>query len=150
MWKDVKFLIIIALLVIAIAVGATLGGIALTRDNNKNVVVRNVNPELQFSGNVSGMLGILKDLGQAKQEIISEGLDAYLQQLVKDGKITQEQADKIKSLIENRLDNQQSRNFSRQMPFGGMRNFGRNMPFGGNQNGNNPPVWGSNNTSPGK
>ncbi|MGD0780119.1 MAG: hypothetical protein ABR954_04975 [Dehalococcoidales bacterium] len=109
MWSDKKFIIIIGLLVIAIAVGGTLGGIALARGNNnsggqaRNVGMNNITGLLQpNSGNSSGIQGLIKDFEQAGQEIKSEGLDAYLQQLVKDGKITQEQSDQFKAWLDAR------------------------------------------------
>jgi uncharacterized alpha/beta hydrolase family protein len=149
MWSDKKFIIIIVLLIVAIAVGGTLGGIALTRGNNnsggqvRNVGMNNITGLLQpNSGNSSGIQGLIKDFEQARLEIKSEGLDAYLQQLVKDGKITQEQADKIKSWFNARQNTPPTfGNRGRIMPFGGMR------PGFGGGNRNNVPAPGSGNNT---
>jgi hypothetical protein len=157
MWSDKRFIIILVLLVVAIAVGGTLGGIALTRGNNNsrgqalNVGINRITGLLQpNSDNASGIQGLIKDFEQARQEIKSEGLDAYLQQLVKDGKITQEQADEIKSWFSARQNTPPSLgNRGRIIPFG-------RMPFGGMQHGfgggdrNNLPAPGSSNNTPNK
>lgn len=141
MWSDKRFIIILVLLVVAIAVGGTLGGIAIARENNNPPRVGIAGLLPPTGGNTSNIQGLIKEFQQARQEIRSEGLDSYLQQLVKEGKITQEQADKIKSLIEARQANSPTfNNGNRIMPF-------RNMPFNGNQNGNNMPSGGNQNSN---
>jgi hypothetical protein len=101
MWKDKKFIVISGLLVVLIALGATLGGIALSRQNNidENHVVRLVLPEnaahiLQNSGLTS----------EERQERMNEALDNFLQKLVDEGKITQEEADQYQAWWESRPD----------------------------------------------
>jgi hypothetical protein len=154
MWSDKRFIIILVLLVVAIAVGGSLGGIALARANNnngeqaRNVGMNNIAGLLQpNSDNSSGIQGLIKDFEQARQEIKSEGLDAYLQQLVKDGKITQEQADKIKSWFNARQNTPPTfGNRGRIMPFGHMPFGGMGRGFGGGNRSNIPAPGSGNNT----
>jgi len=101
MWQDKKFIIIAGLLVVLIALGATLGGIALSRQNNtdQNHLVRLVLPE-----NAANMLQNNNLTPEERQERANEALDSYLQKLVDDGKITQDEADQFMAWWEARPD----------------------------------------------
>jgi len=137
-WKNKKRLIIIAAVLVLVIVAST-AGIALAQT-----------PPGNGTGNtlfarVAKILGIdQKNLesafSQAQREIRDEKLDAYLQKLVDEGKITREQADQYKTWWQSRPDTPQLG------PFGDMggRHFGGGMMrgFGGGRLGPNAP-WGS-------
>jgi ABC-type dipeptide/oligopeptide/nickel transport system ATPase subunit len=118
MWKDKKFIVIAGLLVVLIAVAGTLGGLALTRQNNAAQVQAVRTEMLQRVGN------ILQDIKSAVNP--QETLDNYLQKLVEDGKITQQEADQFKAWWDSRPDipglfshlQQDSTNFFNMMHMG--------------------------------
>jgi LPS O-antigen subunit length determinant protein (WzzB/FepE family) len=102
MWKDKKFIIISGLLVVLIALGATLGGIALSRQNDNIVRLPQVSIVLpEQAGNILQNISLTPE---ERQERMNEALDNYLQKLVDEGKITQEEADQYKAWWESRPD----------------------------------------------
>ncbi|MHB8104765.1 MAG: DUF2680 domain-containing protein [Dehalococcoidales bacterium] len=143
MWQDKKFIIIVALLIVAIAVGGTLGGIALTRSNNNNadraqsiteMIDKAANLFQANSNTANIMQGLEKDFGQAGQALKSDAVDSYLKKLVEDGKITQEQADQFKAWLDARPDMPAMNGQTEQpgMRFFGMMHGGRgSFGFGG-------------------
>ncbi len=96
MWQDKKFIVIVALLVILVAVGGTLGGLALARQNNDGPnQVRAARIELLEKA-ANFFQADNKTLAE-RQEMRAEVLDNFLQKLVEEGKITQEEADQFKA-----------------------------------------------------
>jgi len=98
MWRSKK-LIVIAVLAAVVLVG-TIGGIALAQEDGE-VNGDNSQPQTLLA-RVATILGIdqqeLEDaFVQAKSELRNEALDSYLQNLVDEGKITQEEADQYKA-----------------------------------------------------
>lgn len=100
MWKSKK-VIIIAVLAAVILIGATAGVvIAQNQDETKTGTQT-------LMARVAQILNIdqqkLEDaFNQAAKELKAERLDAYLQKLVEDGKITPEQAQQYKKWLESR------------------------------------------------
>jgi hypothetical protein len=98
MWKDKKFYIIIGVIVLAIAVGGVLGGLAITRNNddgrhNINIVVpANIADNFKLGSNQPG------------QGNLNNVVDNILDNLVKAGRITQEQANQFKDWWEAKPD----------------------------------------------
>ncbi len=98
MWRSKK-LIIVAILTAVVLVGI-IGGIALAQENGEDNG-DNSQPQTLLA-RVAAILGIdqqeLEDaFTQAKSEMRDEALDSYLQNLVDQGKITQEEADQYKA-----------------------------------------------------
>jgi LPS O-antigen subunit length determinant protein (WzzB/FepE family) len=102
MWKDKKFIVISGLLVVLIALGATLGGIALSRQNDNIVRVPQVS--IVLPEQAANILQNINLTPEERQERANEALDNYLQKLVDEGKITQEEADQYKAWWESRPD----------------------------------------------
>lgn len=103
MWKDKKFIIIGSLLVVLIAVVSTLGGLALARQYDRSIgpiqVATVEIPRLE------------KDAPLTPGEILNDALDRYLDRLVEDGIITQDEADQFKSWWESKPDIEGTFNF---------------------------------------
>jgi flagellar basal body-associated protein FliL len=96
MWQDKKFLVIISLVVVLIAAVGTIGGIFLARQNNvaqiseaRDDAFRRVT--IIFPENRSGTNW-------------QEALDNYLQHLIDNGTITQEEANQFNTWWESRPD----------------------------------------------
>ncbi len=136
MWQDWKFIVIVALLVVAIAAGGTLGGIALARSNNNSPdraqtiteIIQNAANSFQDKMN-NGKDG-------PGQNNTSEALDSFLKKLVDEGKITQEQADQFKAWLKEMPDMPMMNGQTGQpgMGFFGMMHNGKMGPmfrFGG-------------------
>jgi hypothetical protein len=96
MWQDKKFLVIIGLIVVLIAAVGTIGGIYLARQNNA-LQVRQQLPD----GLHRVTIVLPENKGTTNWQ---EALDNYLQKLVDDGKITQEEANQFKTWWESRPD----------------------------------------------
>jgi len=136
MWQDWKFIVIVALLVVTIAVGGTLGGIALARSNSNNADhSQTMNTLMQEAAtlfqentnNADNTPGLGKFFNQDKQTLKSDAIDSILTKLVENGVITQEQADQFKAWWNSRPDMPA---FNGQNAQPGMRFFG--MMHGGN------------------
>ncbi|MDD5338360.1 MAG: hypothetical protein PHG35_02980 [Dehalococcoidales bacterium] len=123
MWKDKKFIVIGSLLVVLIAVVSTLGGLALARQYDRNIgpiqLTRIEAPSQE------------KDMSPG--DVLNEALDKYLDKLVEDGTITQDEADQFKSWWESKPDiegifnffnNNQLNLFERMHQFSGGAAFG--------------------------
>lgn len=103
MRKSKKFILIAV--VVAIALAGSLTGVALAQDDNTSTTGQSKT----LLGRVATILGIdqqkVEDaFTQAQKEMRDERLDSYLNSLVEDGKITQEQADQYKSWWQSRPD----------------------------------------------
>jgi hypothetical protein len=111
MWRGKKF-IIIAVLTAVVLVG-TLGGVALAQTGDEDN-----NPQDQGGALLDKVCAIYEEntgvaidqealreaFAQAQDEMRTEALDNYLQKLVEEGKLTQEQADQYKAWLEARPD----------------------------------------------
>lgn len=105
MWRSKK-LIIVTILAAVLLVGI-IGGIALAQENGESNG-ENSQPQTLIA-RVATILGIdqqeLEDaFAQAKSEMQAEALDSYLNNLVDQGKITQEEADQYKAWWQARPD----------------------------------------------
>jgi len=129
MWKDPKFIIIGSLLVVLIAVVSTLGGLALARQYDRNIgPIQVARIEVQEQ-----VINSIQDENLTPGDIINEALDKYLDKLVEDEKITQDEANQIKSWWESKPDiegifnffsNSQLNLFGRLHQFNGGNSFG--------------------------
>ena len=89
--------VIIGVLVAAVVLGGTIGGVALAQ-----TATTNTNPGKTLLARVATILGIdqqkVEDaFAQAQREMRDEALDAKLKALVDGGKMTQEQANQYKT-----------------------------------------------------
>ena len=110
MWRSKKFIIIAVL--IALVLAGTIGGVAMAQanddDNNPpqagNVSLLEKVAEIyeKNTGVAIDAQELKKAFTEAGQAIKDEALDNYLQKLVDDGKITQEQADAFKAWLESK------------------------------------------------
>jgi hypothetical protein len=142
-----KWLFISALAVIALLVAGIIGGAVLA---NASTPVATDN-QTTFAARVAKILGIDQAtvesaMTQAREEMRDEAMDARLQKMVGNGKITQEQADQYKEWIKSRPDLPVGKGFPGMMggrggdrggcfPGMGGRDFNRN--FAPNPNGTN-------------
>ncbi|MFH1031199.1 MAG: hypothetical protein V1767_01310 [Chloroflexota bacterium] len=97
MWRSKK-LVVLAVLVASIILAGGLGGIALAQTGSTDTGVSGKT----LTARVAAILGIdqqkVEDaFSQAQREMEQEAMDNFLNNLVKDGKITQEQANQYKS-----------------------------------------------------
>jgi hypothetical protein len=111
MWRSKKFIIIAV--VAAVALAGSIGGVVLAQTEDENN-----NPEAQQqalldkvcaiyqqnTGTAIDSAELQKAFDQAQSDMRKEALDTYLQKLVSEGKITQEQADQYKAWLEARPD----------------------------------------------
>ncbi len=111
MWRSKKFIIIAVLAVLVL--GATLGGVAIAQaddENNDTTQTANVSSFLEKVAEIyQNNTGVAIDPQQLQQAINEAGqamrdqaLENYLQKLVTEGKITQEQADQFKAWLASR------------------------------------------------
>ncbi len=103
MWRSKKF-IVVALLA-AVMLAGSIAGVAFAQTGNGGTTSDNKT----LLARVATILGIdqqkVEDaFAQAQREMCDEALDNYLQKLVDQGKITQEQADQYKSWLQSRPD----------------------------------------------
>ncbi len=160
MWRSKKF-IVVALLA-AVVLAGSIGGVALARTGSGNpagvLLAQNVSENVSqrdvlFTRVAEILVGKGIDItseqledafAQAQSEMRDEALDSYLQNLVDEGKITQEEADQYKAWWQSRPDMEP---FRQQLeawqqarpdtplpgPFGGFggRGFGGGMKWGG-------------------
>jgi|GEM_PF-1406993 len=110
MWRSKKFIIIAVLTILVL--GGTLGGVAIAQADNQN---NTTTPTATATANVSSLLdkvaemykndtgvtidpqALQKAITEARKALSEEALDNYLQKLVSEGKITQDQADQFKT-----------------------------------------------------
>ncbi len=96
MWRSKKFILIAAL--VALVLVGSIAGVTLAQTGSTD----NATSGKTLLGRAAAILGIdqqkVKDaFSQAQREMREEALDSYLQNLVDQGKITQEQADQYKN-----------------------------------------------------
>ena len=153
MWRSKKF--IVAVLIAVVLVGSTAGVVIAQTENGDNSQPKTL------LARVAEILGIdqqnLEDaFAQARSEMQDEALDSYLQNLVNEGKITQEEADQYKVWLQARPNmeqyRQQLREWQQTRPdtplpesfgrFGG-HSFQGGMRWGGGHH-----FWGKSNLPP--
>jgi len=112
MWRSKKF-IIVAVLAAVVLVGS-IGGVVLAQTENGD----DSQPKAQYEALLDKVCAIYEQntgtaidaqelqnaFDQAQSEMRDEALDSYLQNLVEQGKITQEQADQYKAWWQSRPD----------------------------------------------
>jgi len=101
MWRKRKFIII--LLGTILIVAATISGVAMAQDSEE------ISQSDSLLGRVAAILGIdqqtVEDaFNQAQAEMKEAAMDKYLQNLVDEGKITEEEAAEYKGWLEARPD----------------------------------------------
>ncbi len=106
MWRRKKLIIIIGLLAAVLLVGSV-GGVVFAQTENGD----DSQPKTLME-RVAEKLGIgqqeLEDaFTQARSEMRDEALDSYLQKLVDEGKITQDEADQYKAWLQSKPDTTQ-------------------------------------------
>ena len=111
MWKKKKF--IIGLLVAVLIIGASLGGTALANGNDED------SQSDTLLARVAEILGIDQQrveeaFSQAQSELREERLDGYLQNLIDEGIITEDQAIEYKNWLESKPNMEEYRNQIRQ------------------------------------
>ena len=110
MWRSKKFLIPVITIVV---LGATLGGVAIAQADDENsgnrtqIVKDNMLDKVaeiyeKNTGTAIDADELQKAFDEAGQAIQDEALDNFLQKLVEDGKINQEQADQYKAWLDAR------------------------------------------------
>lgn len=110
MWRNKKFIIIAVLTVLVL--GGTLGGVAIAHaDDEENIPPQSGNVSLldkvaeiyeKNTGVAINAEELQKAFTEAEQAIRDEAQDRFLQKLVADDKITQEQADQYKAWLDSR------------------------------------------------
>ena len=110
MWRTKKFIIIAVLTMLVLA--GTIGGVAIAQANDdENNLPQTGNVSLldkvaeiyqKNTGVAIDPQELQKAFTEAGQAIRDEAQDRFLQSLVNDGKITQEQADQFKTWLESR------------------------------------------------
>lgn len=105
MWKTKKFIVVAALLAVALVAGTT--GAVLAQDNNYGT-----GPNQTLLTRVAELLGIdqqkledvFKQAMSEQREQFKENADQRLQDMVTEGKITQEQLDAFKAWLNDKPD----------------------------------------------
>ena len=105
MWRTKKFIVIVALLAVALVAGTT--GVALAQDNDEGV-----GPHQALLTRVAQILGIdqqkledaFKQAMTEKREQFKEESEQKLQDMVNQGKITQEQLDEFNAWLSAKPD----------------------------------------------
>lgn len=110
MWRSKKFIIIAVLTVLVL--GVALGGVAMAQADDEDTPPQAANGSSllekvaeiyeENTGVAIDAQELEKAFTEAGQAIRDEALDNYLQKLVDDGKITQEQADQFKAWLESK------------------------------------------------
>jgi hypothetical protein len=112
MWRSKKF-IIVAVLAAVVLVGS-IGGVVLAQNGNGDDSQPKAQQQAlldkvcaiyeQNTGTAINSEELQKAFDQARDEMRAEALDNHLQNLVEQGKITQEQADQYKAWLEAKPD----------------------------------------------
>ena len=108
MWRRKKLFIIIGLLATVLLVGSV-GGVVLAQTANGDVsqpktLMERVADILVGKGINVTSEQLNEAFTQARSDMQNEALDSYLQNLVSEGKITQDEADQYKTWWQNRPD----------------------------------------------
>jgi len=112
MWRSKKFIIVAV--VAAVVLAGSIGGIVYAQNGNSD----DSQPKAQFATLLEKVCAIYqqntgteikaeelqKAFDQARSEMQSEAQDKFLQKLVDEGKITQDQADQYKAWLESKPD----------------------------------------------
>jgi len=112
MWRSKKFILIMVLAIVTLA--GSIGGVVYAQSGNGD----DSQPKAQFAtlldkvcaiyqqntGTAINAEELQKAFDQARSEMGEEALDKFLQSLVDEGKITQEQADQYKAWIKSKPD----------------------------------------------
>ena len=111
MWRSKKFIIIAVLA--AVALVGSIGGVVLAQaedeDNSPQAQQEALLDKVcaiyqQNTGTAIDAEELQKAFDQARSEMQDEAMDKFLQTLVDEGKITQEQADQYKAWLESKPD----------------------------------------------
>lgn len=109
MWRSKKFVIIAVLAAVVLA--GTLGGVALAQTGDEasppkiGTLLEKVAGIYQANtGTAIDAAELQKAFEQAGKELAAGARDSYLQKLVEDGKLTQEQADQYKGWLDSKPD----------------------------------------------
>ena len=133
MWRSRKF--IVAVLAAALLLVGIIGGVALAADDGGSAAVVDSATDdsgdsqpTTLLGRVAEILGIdqqtVEDaFAQAQSEMREEAMDTYLQKLVDEGKITQEQADQYKTWWQSKPDMTPYQQWLEAQPDLGVRGF---------------------------
>jgi hypothetical protein len=110
MWRSKKFLLVTVLAVVVLL--GSIGGVALAQTGTGNDSQPKAQNEAlldkvcaiyeQNTGTAINAQELQKAFDQARSEMRDEALNSYLQNLVDQGKITQEQADQYKAWLESK------------------------------------------------
>ena len=127
MWKRKKFIIIAVVVGLVLVLVGSLAGVALAQEDTTSTQPKTL------LARVATILGIdqqeVEDaFAQAQREMQAEALDNYLNSMVEQGKITQEQANQYKTWWQARP----------ETPLPGVKGFGRCFPGGGMRWGGGP------------
>ena len=137
MWRKKK-LIVIAVLA-AVLLAGSMGGVALAQTENGDDSSSN-----KFVAKVAEILGVdeqeLEDaIDQARSEIRDEALDSYLEGLIEEGEITEEEAEEYKTWCNNKPDmgpfREQMREWAESRPDVPLGRFGDGGFWGGMKRG---------------
>jgi hypothetical protein len=145
MWRSKKLILIGILMAVVLA--GTLGGVAIAQANDENTnTVQDIKTNLMekvaeiYQANTGVAIDaaeLQKAFEQAQQEIKDEAYNQFLQKLVDEGKITQEQLNEFKAWLESRpnLPIDEFRQWMESHPdipyFFGSDNSSGMTPFGG-------------------
>jgi hypothetical protein len=111
MWRSKKF--IIAAVLAAVVLVGSIGGVVLAQTGDEENSPQARQAALmekvcaiyeENTGTAIDLEELQKAFDQARDEMQSEALDKYLQSLVDEGKITQEEADQYKAWLESKPD----------------------------------------------
>jgi hypothetical protein len=111
MWRNKKFIIIAVLTVLVL--GATLGGVAIAQADDEDINVSQTANASSFLDKVAEIYQqntgvaidadeLQKAMTEAGQALKDDAQHNFLQKLVEDGRITQEQADEFETWLEAR------------------------------------------------
>jgi ABC-type sugar transport system substrate-binding protein len=109
MWRSKKFIIVVVMAILVL--GITLGGVVIAHADDENANTTTTDSITSFIEKVAEIYqantGVAIDpqqlqqaITEARQAIRDEALDNYLQKLVNDGTITQDQADEFKAWLD--------------------------------------------------
>jgi hypothetical protein len=139
MWRSKKFILIGLLIVIVL--GSTLGGIAIAQANDEStnqtqttettLMQKVASIYEKNTGTAIDPTKLQEAFQEAQKEMMTAARDTFLQKLVDEGKITQDEADQYKAWLDSKPDCT-----NKIMPFGGGRPGPRGF-FGGFNRGPN-------------
>jgi hypothetical protein len=130
-WRSKKLIFIEVLIIVTLVATVGLVGVAYANNSNNNQSNNTTTSLMQkiadiYKANTGTTIDpqeLEKAFTQARQEMRTEALDNFLQKLVQEGKITQQQADDFKAWLNARPDIP-ALGKGGMMPFGGMHRGG--------------------------